>query len=253
VTNFLRSHDELDLGRLTPEQRQKVFEAFAPEPGMQLYDRGIRRRLASMLNDDRRRLELALSMLFSLPGTPMLQYGDEIGMGDDLELVERQCARTPMQWTSERHGGFSTAEKVVCPVISKGEFDYRKRNVADQRRDPNSLLNWSERMIRIRKECRELSWGKYQILETSASEVLALAHQWRGASLVTLHNFADRECKVQLVLSGPHTARLVDILGDQHSQADDQGVHHLTLEPYGYRWLRVGAADHALRWRDLAE
>ncbi|HEX5814755.1 MAG TPA: alpha-amylase family protein, partial [Methylomirabilota bacterium] len=107
--HFLRSHDECDLGRLSPEQRAEVFAALAPEPSMRLYERGIRRRLAPMLGNDRRRLELAFSLLFSLPGTPMIQYGDEIGMGDDLVLDERECARTPMQWTSERHGGFSRA------------------------------------------------------------------------------------------------------------------------------------------------
>jgi maltose alpha-D-glucosyltransferase/alpha-amylase len=114
---FLRSHDELDLGRLTDEQREKVFAAFAPTTRMQLYNRGIRRRLTPMLGNDRRRLELAFSLLFSLPGTPMMQYGDEIGIGDDLRLPERECARTPMQWTSGRHGGFSTARTTVRPVI----------------------------------------------------------------------------------------------------------------------------------------
>jgi maltose alpha-D-glucosyltransferase/alpha-amylase len=125
---FLRSHDELDLGRLTPEQRQKVFDAFGPEKRMQLYDRGIRRRLAPMLGNDRRKLELAFSLLFSLPGTPMMQYGDEIGIGDDLRLPERECARTPMQWTSGRHGGFSRARKVVRPVINDKMYGYKKVN-----------------------------------------------------------------------------------------------------------------------------
>ena len=123
---FLRSHDELDLGRLTDEQREKVFDAFGPEKRMQLYDRGIRRRLAPMLGNDRRRLELAFSLLFSLPGTPMMQYGDEIGMGDNLRLPERECARTPMQWTSERHGGFSRAQKVVRPVIDDPVYGYQQ-------------------------------------------------------------------------------------------------------------------------------
>jgi maltose alpha-D-glucosyltransferase/alpha-amylase len=150
---FLRSHDELDLGRLSADQREKVFEAFGPEKRMQLYDRGIRRRLSPMLGNDRRRLELAFSLLFSLPGTPMMQYGDEIGIGDDLRLPERECARTPMQWTSDRHGGFSRARRVVRPVISDPVYGFRKVNVAEQRRDPDSLLNWTERMIRARKEC----------------------------------------------------------------------------------------------------
>ena len=107
---FLRNHDELDLGRLTDEQRQQTFAAFAPEEDMQLYDRGIRRRLAPMLQGDRRRLELAYSLMMTLPGTPVIRYGDEIGMGDDLSLPERSCARTPMQWSAEPQGGF-TKEK----------------------------------------------------------------------------------------------------------------------------------------------
>lgn len=154
---FLRSHDELDLGRLTEEQREKVFDAFGPERHMQLYDRGIRRRLTPMLRNNRRRLELAFSLLFALPGTPMMQYGDEIGMGDNLRLPERECARTPMQWTSDPHGGFSRARRVVRPAIADEEFGFQKVNVADQRRDPHSLLNWTERMIRTRRECPEIA------------------------------------------------------------------------------------------------
>ena len=114
---FLRNHDELDLGRLTKEQRTAVFERLGPEPRMQLYDRGIRRRLAPMLGD-RRRLELAYSLMFSLPGTPVLYYGDEIGMGDDLTLPERNAVRTPMQWSSDRNAGFSNADKLVAPVVT---------------------------------------------------------------------------------------------------------------------------------------
>src|SRR5688572_22950055 len=125
---FLRSHDELDLGRLTAEQRERVFAAFAPDERMRLYGRGIRRRLAPMLAGDRRRLELAFSLLFSLPGTPMMQYGDEIGMGDDLRLPERECARTPMQWTSGTHAGFSRARRVVRPVIADRRYGYRRVN-----------------------------------------------------------------------------------------------------------------------------
>src|SRR6187549_3653522 len=121
---FLRTHDELDLGRLTEEQRQKVFEAFGPQKEMQLYNRGIRRRLAAMMNNDRRRLELAYSLMFTLPGTPVIRYGDEIGMGDDLKLPERNCARTPMQWSTEPHGGFTKNDKPILPVISGGPFGF---------------------------------------------------------------------------------------------------------------------------------
>src|SRR6059058_166681 len=193
--HFLRSHDELDLGRLSPEERQQVFDAFGPDPSMQLYGRGIRRRLAAMLGNDRRRLELAFSLLFAMPGTPMMLYGDEIGIGDDLSLHERECARTPMQWTSERHGGFTRGDRPIQRVIDDATFGYERVNVSDQRRDTNSLLNWNERIIRMRRECPEISWGDFEVMPTSASEVLALRYDWRGASLVTVHNFADRRVK----------------------------------------------------------
>ena len=120
---FLRNHDELDLGRLTAKQRQAVFEAFGPEQDMQLYQRGIRRRLAPMLQGDRRRLELAYSLMMTLPGTPVIRYGDEIGMGDDLSLPERECARTPMQWSTEPHGGFTKSDKPVCLSSAVGLMD----------------------------------------------------------------------------------------------------------------------------------
>ena len=243
---FLRSHDELDLGRLTPEQRQKVFDAFGPEKRMQLYDRGIRRRLAPMLGGDARRLQMAFSLLFSLPGTPMMQYGDEIGMGDNLRLPERECARTPMQWTSDPHGGFSTAKKAVRPVISDPEFGYERLNVADQRRDPKSLLNFTEKMIRTRKECPEISWGDFTVLRTSVPEVLAMRYDWRGTSLLTLHNFSDRQARVQVNANCEHDETLVSLFDGRHSRRQNDGNHRVPLEPYGWRWYRVGTSDDTL-------
>jgi maltose alpha-D-glucosyltransferase/alpha-amylase len=248
---FLRSHDELDLGRLTPEQRQKVFGAFGPHPRMQLYGRGIRRRLAPMLGNDRRRLELAYSLLFSLPGTPMMQYGDEIGIGDNLRLPERECARTPMQWTSERHGGFSVAKKVVRPAIDDEVYGYHKVNVASQRRDPDSLLNWTERMIRMRKECPEISWGDFVVLDVDAAPVLALRFDWRGASLLTLHNFSHTRQRVMLKVDAPGGALLAEVFDGRHSKVRDDGAHHVELAPYAWRWFRVGRVDNALSRSDL--
>jgi maltose alpha-D-glucosyltransferase/alpha-amylase len=248
---FLRSHDELDLGRLTKEQRQKVFAAFGPDKRMQLYDRGIRRRLAPMLANDRKRLELALSLLFSLPGTPMMQYGDEIGIGDNLRLPERECARTPMQWTSERHGGFSRAARVVRPVINDVEYGYERVNVTDQRRDTESLLNWTERIIRMRKECPEISWGNFAVLRTSVPEALALRYDWRNTSLITLHNFSDRRQRVRLTPGCASGNLLVDVFDGRHGTAQNDGTHRITLGPYEWRWFRVGASDNVLNRSDL--
>jgi maltose alpha-D-glucosyltransferase/alpha-amylase len=244
--HFLRSHDELDLGRLAPEQRQRVFQAFAPDPSMQLYDRGIRRRLAPMLGNDRRRLELAFSLLFSLPGPPMMQYGDESGMGDDLALDERECARTPMQWTSEHNGGFSRAERTVRPCIDDRVYGYGTVNAADQRREPQSLLNWTERRIRMRRECPELSWGEYSVVRTEVPEVLTLRYEFRDAAMLTLHNFSSRRQTVTLDPRLPHGDLLVDVFDDHHSRSKNGGGHTITLPAYGHRWYRVGATDNAL-------
>jgi maltose alpha-D-glucosyltransferase/alpha-amylase len=246
---FLRTHDELDLGRLTDTQRAKVFQAFGPEKRMQLYNRGIRRRLASMLNNDRRRLELAYSLMFSLPGTPVIRYGDEIGMGDDLSLPERYAARTPMQWSGDRHGGFSTARRVIRRVVDDPIYGYRHVNVADQRRDPNSLLNWTERIIRTRQECAEISWGRWKIVPTRQEQVLALRYEWNGRSTIVVHNFADAPCAVRLRVDGDGADTLTNLLSQGQSTADEQGRHLLQLEAYGYLWLRVGGLDRPLAVR----
>jgi maltose alpha-D-glucosyltransferase/alpha-amylase len=241
--HFLRSHDELDLGRLTASQREKVFAAFGPSKDMQLYGRGIRRRFAPMVDNDRRRLELAYSLLFTLPGTPMLQYGDEIGMGDDLSLPERESARTPMQWSGERNGGFSTARRTVRPVISDPIYGYKRVSVEAQRRDPQSLLNWMERKIRMRRECPEISWGDWRILETNADDVLVMEYTWRGHSLIVLHNFADKPRAVRIPVATAGTPTLIDLLWTNDSQAEGRGHHEIELEPYGYRWFRARGLD----------
>ncbi len=243
---FLRTHDELDLGRLTPAQRETVFEAFGPERRMQLYNRGIRRRLAPMLNNDRRRLELAYSLMFSLPGTPVMRYGDEIGMGDDLALPERYAARTPMQWSPDKHGGFSTGNRIIRKVIDDSIYGYQHVNVADQRRDPNSLLNWTERIIRTRRECADISWGDWKILPTRARNVLAMRYDWNSRSTIVVHNFDDRPCALRLRIDGPNSDTLVDLLVQNQSTADESGHHLVQLEPYGYRWLRVGGLDRPI-------
>ena len=159
---FLRNHDEIDLSRLTAEQRAEVFEQFGPDEDMRLYNRGIRRRLGPMLNGDRRRLELAYSLQFTMRGTPVLRYGEEIGMGEDLSQPGRNAIRTPMQWSTKPHAGFSAAKRakdLVRPVISGGDFGYEKVNVTAQRHDQSSLLGWFERMIRTLRESPEVGTG----------------------------------------------------------------------------------------------
>jgi maltose alpha-D-glucosyltransferase / alpha-amylase len=243
---FLRNHDELDLGRLTEEQREKVFARFGPDESMQLYHRGIRRRLAPMLGD-RQFIELAYSVMFSLPGTPVIRYGDELGMGDDLKLKEREAIRTPMQWANERHGGFSDAETTVHPLIDQGVWDYRHVNVEAQRRDPQSLLNWTARMIRLRKECPEIGWGTYQILSTGNPSVLAIRYDWRGNSVLVVHNFDQKpnQARIKPMVEMGHT--LTNLLKEEESHANDSGTHWIPLEAFGYRWFRVGGLNYAIK------
>jgi maltose alpha-D-glucosyltransferase/alpha-amylase len=243
---FLRNHDELDLGRLSEKQRQAVFDAFGPRKQDQLYDRGIRRRLAPMLGGDRRRLELAYSLMFTLPGTPVLRYGDELGMGDDLELPERVCCRTPMQWSTEPHGGFTKSEKPVVPVINSGPYGFEHVNAAEQRRDPDSLLNWMERMIRMRAEVPEIGWGDFKVLKTGDDAVLALRYDWRNNSVLFLHNFADEPREIRLATGIKEGDDLINLLGSDHSTAH-RGKHRVCLEAYGYRWYRVGGLDYLLK------
>jgi maltose alpha-D-glucosyltransferase/alpha-amylase len=243
---FLRNHDELDLGRLTEEQRQEVFARFAPDPSMHLYDRGIRRRLAPMLGN-RERMELAYSLLLSLPGTPVLRYGDEIGMGDDLELDQRDAVRTPMQWTDEPAAGFSTSPTLVYPVLEEGVYGKAAINVERQRRDEGSILRWMIRMIRLRKECPEIGWGEFTILDAGSPSILALLFEWRGSAVLTLHNFDEKAQEAMFRFEREEGASLFSLLDGEDLTGAHGGTHRVTVDGYGYRWYRVGGMNYALQ------
>ncbi|GGC11766.1 trehalose synthase [Novosphingobium endophyticum] len=249
--HFLRNHDELDLSRLSEEQQAKVFERMAPDDSMRVFDRGIRRRLAPMLNGDRRKIELANSVLLSLPGTPMLRYGEEIGMGEDLSIAGRGAIRTPMQWNDDRHAGFTTAETSMVPLIEDGPYGFRQINVADQRRDPESLLNWTERVIRLRKELPEIGYGEFDILNTNP-EILAMRFRWKGACIVIVHNFAEEPREVVLDLGDGSGAGspLVSLLSYERDEPTDDDGYTMVLEPCGYRWFRVGDPSEGLARKD---
>ncbi|GIJ23283.1 alpha-amylase family protein [Micromonospora lutea] len=238
---FLRNHDEIDLSRLTAEQRNQVYEQFGPEEHMRIYDRGIRRRLAPMLGNDRRRIELAYSLQFSLRGTPVLRYGEEIGMGEDLSLSGREAIRTPMQWSNQANAGFSTAEpeKLVRPVIDKGEFGYEKVNVTLQRRDRTSLLAWFERMIRTMREAPEIGFGTTTHIDVPMPPGV-LAHRADGptGTMVFLHNLGTTDTEVDLSLLQSEADLPIDVLADRNY--DEVGkLDKLQLSGYGYRWIRL--------------
>lgn len=236
--HFLRNHDELDLDRLKEEEKKLVFDKYAPTKDMHLYERGIRRRLSPMLGG-RAETELAYSLMFSMPGTPVLRYGDEIGMGDDLTLNEREAVRTPMQWSGEKNSGFSDATKLVHPIINEGFYSYKHINVENQRRDPASLLNWITGMIRLRKECVEIGWGKWNVLKLKNKQVLAMQYTWKGRVLLIIHNFNERPCELVVSEKDAGATRLIDLINNMESEVDEKKRHTIILEAYGYRWFRA--------------
>ncbi len=168
-------------------------------------------------------------------------------MGDDLRLPERQCARTAMQWTTEGKGGFTTAEESKVPIISGGAYGYEHVNVAQQRRDPNSMLNWMERIIRMRKETSEIGWGDFEVLQTSSPSVLALRYDWRNNSVVVIHNLDANPREVRFDPTTPENRSqqfLINLLSTKHSRAEASGKHCIFMEPYGYEWYRLGSLNY---------
>ena len=240
--NFLRNHDELNLSRLPEDDKQLVMDTFAPDESMRIYGRGIRRRLPPMVDGDRRRVEVATSLLLTLPGTPVFLYGEEIGMGDDLDIQGRRSVRTPMQWSARENGGFSQAdpEKLVRPVVDDGPFGYEAVNVADQRRLEDSLLNRVERAIRVRKESPEIGWGTCTVLDTGDERVLAHQCDWHEGTVLVVHNLSGDDVEVRLGLENPERLEdLTDEFGSREFERLEPADPRFTMPPYAYRWLRA--------------
>jgi maltose alpha-D-glucosyltransferase/alpha-amylase len=239
---FIRNHDEVDLSRLTNDQRNDVFAEFGPDPEMQLYGRGIRRRLGPMLGNDLRRIKLAYSLQFTLRGTPVLRYGEELGMGEDLSLPERNAIRTPMQWTADANGGFSTAPpgKLIRPVISGGEYGYERVNVMTQRKDPESLLSWFERMIRTLRECPEVGCGSCASVDVDeARGVLVHRADFAGGVVLFVHNLGDDDETLDLSQLGDHDQKPLELFADQEYEPVDEKLASVTVAGGGYRWIRL--------------
>ncbi|WP_279479051.1 alpha-amylase family protein [Aureimonas sp. SK2] len=236
---FLRNHDEIDLGRLSDGEREEVFSAFGPDKDMQLYERGLRRRLAPMLGGDERRIRMAFSLMLALPGTPVLWYGDEIGMGENLALPERHPVRTPMQWTPDGAGGFSAADPkawVRAPVLS-GPFAPAFVNAEAQKVEGDSLFSIVQRLVRARRAAREIGWAQAEVIDFGAPSVLGLRARWRDGEVVTLHNLGERPVTVDLapVVEG---RRCVNLL--RQAVGEPQGAAgEWRLGPYGFEWLRL--------------
>jgi maltose alpha-D-glucosyltransferase/alpha-amylase len=237
--NFLRNLDEVDLERLTEDERQEVYQAFGPKPEMQIFGRGIRRRVAPMLRD-RRQLEMAWSLLFSLPGTPMLVYGDEIGMGDDLSQDGRNSVRTSMQWSDAKNAGFSEAPAKALrrPVISEGTFSYRKVNVAAQQDDSDSLLSHMKQLIAARRQAREVGWGSCEVIGTDQPSVFAHWCKYQRDAVLAVHNLSRKPCTATLDLE-QDDRHLTRIHGNTEPESPKQGAFRFHLPEYGHGWFRI--------------
>lgn len=235
---FLRNHDELTLEMVTEEERQWMWEQYAPEDRMRL-NLGIRRRLSPLLENDRRKLELMNVMLFSLPGSPILYYGDEIGMGDNIWLFDRNGVRTPMQWNTEKNAGFSSAEETYVAVIDDQKYGYQIVNVENSLADESSLWHWSKHLIALRKAHPAFSRGSYTFLETGNSSVLAILREYEGEVILVLGNFSDQEQVVKVRMPEYWSCEKLELFTEiPHGFSGDE-FHRSLLEPYEYQWLLI--------------
>jgi maltose alpha-D-glucosyltransferase/alpha-amylase len=237
---FLRNHDELTLEMVTEEERQFMWEFYAPEPRMRL-NLGIRRRLAPLLGNDRARIELANSLLFTLPGAPVVYYGDELGMGDNIWLDDRDGVRTPMQWSDEPNAGFSTAdaEALYSPVIDDEVYGYQRLNVKAQEADPGSMLNRMRKMIRVRKAHAALGRGEVRFLEVANRAVLAYLRTDGEETILVANNLSAEEQAIELELAEFGGTEALDLLSGERMPAVMEGTWRLALARYGYRWLQL--------------
>lgn len=241
--NFLRHHDELSLIWLDDAAREELLDAFAPQDNMRIYGRGTRRRLAPLLGEPQR-VRLALSLLFSRSGAPVLLYGDEIGMGDNLELPDRFPVRTPMQWSAAANGGFSAADpqRLIRPVIDDDQWGYQRINVTDQWLDPGSQLNAVRLLIEARRSCPEFGLGRHEFIECDGgAAVLAESYFLDRGRVICVHNLAAQACTVRVRHPELAGRDCYELIARQAVRADAIGVLELQLPAHGYGWWRVGS------------
>ena len=239
---FLRNHDELTLEMVTGDERDYMYLAYSGDPRMRI-NVGIRRRLAPLLDNNRRRMELLNSLLFSFPGTPILYYGDEIGMGDNIYLGDRNGVRTPMQWSGDRNAGFSRANpaRLYSPVIMDPVWGYEAINVEAQQGDPSSLLNWMRNMIALRKLFQVFGRGTQRFLDPENLKILAYIREFQGEQVLCVANLSRFWQPVQLDLTGLEGMIPVEMLGYVEFPAIGPQPYPLTLGPYGFLWLELQA------------
>jgi maltose alpha-D-glucosyltransferase / alpha-amylase len=239
---FLRNHDELTLEMVTDEERDYMYAEYAKDPRMKL-NLGIRRRLAPLLDMGRDEIELMTAILFSLPGSPVLYYGDEIGMGDNVYLGDRDGVRTPMQWTSDRNGGFSKADfaQLYLPPLMDPVYGYHAINVEAQLRHSTSLLRWTRRFIALRKEHPVFGLGDYKPLQPSNNKIFAHIRTYEDDVILCVHNMARSAQAVELDLSEYEGRYPVELYGGSRFPRIGELPYLLTLAPRGFFWFQLEA------------
>ncbi len=247
---FLRNHDELTLEMVTDSERDYLWEVYASDRRARI-NLGIRRRLAPLLERDRRRIELMNSLLLSMPGTPVVYYGDEIGMGDNIHLGDRDGVRTPMQWSPDRNGGFSRAdaEQLVLPPIANPLYGYASLNVESQTRDAHSLLNWMRRMLALRSQHQVFGRGTLQFLYPSNRKVFAYLRRDENETILCVANLARSPQAVELDLREFNGRVPIEMTGGSAFPPIGELTYLLTLPPYGFYWFELSTAGSAPEWR----
>lgn len=237
---FLRNHDELTLATVTDDERDYMYQEYASDPRMRL-NIGIRRRLAPLMDRDRRKIELLNSLLFTMPGTPIVYYGDELGMGDNIYLGDRNGVRTPMQWTGDRNAGFSRADTAMlyCPINVDPVYGYQGLNAEAQQRVPNSLLNWTKRLITVRRQYKTFGRGSLELINPANRAVLAFVRKYEGETLLLVHNLAGSAQPVELDLRRFIGAEVIELLGRTRFPRVAEHPYQLSLSPYGFFWFKL--------------
>jgi maltose alpha-D-glucosyltransferase/alpha-amylase len=237
---FLRNHDELTLEMVTDEERDYMYRVYAADPTARL-NLGIRRRLATLLSNDRKKIELLNSLLFSLPGTPVIYYGDEIGMGDNFYLGDRNGVRTPMQWSPERNAGFSRAnpQRLYLPPIIDPEYHYEAVNVENQLNNPDSLLWWMKRIIALRKRYKAFGRGSIEFLNPENRKVLAYLRRYKEENILVVANLSHLAQQTRLDLSEFNGWSPVDLFGRVEFAPITDNEYYFTLSPYAFYWFSL--------------
>ena len=234
----LSQHDVSQADNLEKLKQHRILQKLGLEKETAQEDNSVPCRLAPMLQNDSKRIKLAYSLLFSLPSTPVIRYGEELGMGSNPSLPGKESIKTPMQWNGYPNAGFSEKEGIFRSVTDTGEYTYKKINVALQSQDPNSLLNWMAQMIEIRKQCPEIAFGTWEVLKMNSPHLFAIRYRYKGRSLLVIHNFSNEVLKAEISKKSAGTKRMKDLLTLNESFSNNDGKHDIYMAAYSYRWFR---------------